>query len=310
MLLFFGKFLKKIKQPLVLVLVGLLMAGCSELQLGSELTKQGRRTAAGGVYKVGNPYQIAGDWYYPRENTSYNNVGTASWYGSKFQGRRTANGEIFDMNLLTAAHPTLPLPVIAQVTNLGNGRSIKVRINDRGPFKKNREIDLSQRGAELLGFRKNGTAKVRVRYIQDAPLYDQRGNLISGSEPESYVLEKPKTSARDQYVGAAPKGSVKALALEGSQGFERPQVFSGSAYYVQLGVFTNRQNAKKLIEKLSPQSGSNSGIDIEPVYSGGRSLYRVRLGPLSSWQQANKKIDYLLDLGHQDALIIEGNPDY
>jgi len=124
----------------------------------------------GGRYVVGEPYQVAGVWHRPREDPSYNRVGTASWYGELFQGRRTANGEIYDMDRLSAAHPTLPLPVYVQVTNLRNGRSIVVRVNDRGPFANDRIIDLSRRSADALGFRRKGTAPVRVRYVGRAPL--------------------------------------------------------------------------------------------------------------------------------------------
>ena len=140
-------------------------------------------------------------------------IGTASWYGPKFQGRRTANGEIFDMNLLTAAHPTLPMPVMVQVTNLENGRSMKLRVNDRGPFKKNREIDLSRRAAEILGFKDKGTARVRVKFLHRAPLYNQRGQLISGNESDSFVFDKPYTPTRDRYVSAAPIAQVETCLL-------------------------------------------------------------------------------------------------
>jgi rare lipoprotein A len=124
----------------------------------------------GGRYHVGKPYQVSGLWYRPHEDPSYDRTGRASWYGELFHGRRTANGEIYDMNRLTAAHPTLPLPVYAQVTNLDNGKTIVVRINDRGPFAHDRIIDLSRRSAEKLGFRHRGTAPVRVRYLRRAPL--------------------------------------------------------------------------------------------------------------------------------------------
>lgn len=124
----------------------------------------------GGRYHVGEPYKISGVWYRPREEPSYSQVGKASWYGELFHGRRTANGEIYDMDRLSAAHPTLPLPVYVQVTNLTNGRSIVVRVNDRGPFANDRIIDLSRRSADALGFRRNGTATVRVRYLRRAPL--------------------------------------------------------------------------------------------------------------------------------------------
>ncbi len=113
-------------------------------------------------YIVGQPYQIAGTWYYPKEDWSYDETGIASWYGEQFQGRSTADGETFDLKSLTAAHRTLPLPVVVRVTNLVNGRSLKLRVNDRGPFAEGRIIDVSRRAARLLGFERSGVAKVRV----------------------------------------------------------------------------------------------------------------------------------------------------
>jgi len=118
-----------------------------------------------GVYKVGEPYQIGGIWYYPAEDYAYDETGIASWYGPDFHGKYTANGEVYDMNDLTAAHHTLPMPSLARVTNLDNGRSIVVRVNDRGPFAKGRILDMSRRGAQLLGFEQAGTAKVRVQIL-------------------------------------------------------------------------------------------------------------------------------------------------
>lgn len=125
----------------------------------------------GGRYLVGKPYKVAGKWYRPRANKNYKKSGYASWYGAAFHGRLTANGEVYDMNGLSAAHPTLPLPSYVRVTNLRNRRSVIVRVNDRGPFHGNRVIDLSKRTAELLDFKKNGVAKVRVRYVGRAPLH-------------------------------------------------------------------------------------------------------------------------------------------
>lgn len=119
----------------------------------------------GGRYVVGKPYKIAGKWYHPELDEDYEAVGLASWYGPTFHGRQTANGEVFDQDALTAAHTTMPLPSYARVTNLKNGRSVVVRVNDRGPFHDNREIDLSKRAAELLDFKGRGTAKVRVQYV-------------------------------------------------------------------------------------------------------------------------------------------------
>ena len=118
----------------------------------------------GGTYKVGNPYRIDGALFTPAEDPAYDRTGVASFYSEDFHGRKTANGEIFDMWALTAAHPTLPLPSYAYVTNMTNGRTLLVRINDRGPYARGRVIDLSRASARLLGFEMRGTAVVRVRY--------------------------------------------------------------------------------------------------------------------------------------------------
>jgi rare lipoprotein A len=122
----------------------------------------------GGRDHVGRPYQVAGRWYTPRENTGYSASGLSSWYGDAFHGRKTANGEIYDKNSYTAAHPTMPLPSYARVTNATNGRSIIVRVNDRGPFHGGRIIDVSERVAHALEFKHIGTARVRVDYVQRA----------------------------------------------------------------------------------------------------------------------------------------------
>lgn len=124
----------------------------------------------GGVYRVGKPYVVAGRTYVPEENPKFRSEGLASWYGRDFHGRQTANGEVFDMDAITAAHPTLPMPSYVRVTNLNNKRSLIVRVNDRGPFHSNRVIDLSHKSAELLGFKDNGVARVRVEYIGRAAL--------------------------------------------------------------------------------------------------------------------------------------------
>jgi rare lipoprotein A len=124
----------------------------------------------GGSYKIGTPYRVDGQWYVPREEPNYDSTGLASFYAADFHGRRTANGEIFDMRALTAAHPTLPLPSYAYVTNLDNGRTLLVRVNDRGPYVNDRVIDLSRAVARYLGMENLGLARVRVRYAGPAPL--------------------------------------------------------------------------------------------------------------------------------------------
>ena len=135
----------------------------------------------GGHYTVGQPYRVAGRTYIPRDNPRYSKVGLASWYGSAFHGRLTANGEVYDVNGLTAAHPTLPLPSYVRVTDLENGRSLVVRVNDRGPFAHNRLIDVSSRVADMLGFRRQGTAKVRVDYIGPARMDGRDENTLLAS---------------------------------------------------------------------------------------------------------------------------------
>lgn len=139
----------------------------------------------GGHYKIGQVYQVGGRWYHPREQPDYDRIGTASWYGPKFHGRKTSNGEIFDMYALTAAHPTLPMPSYAYVTNPANGRTILVRINDRGPYVGNRMIDLSRESARVLGLMSGGTGRVRVQYAGPAPLDgdDRRERQFLASRP-------------------------------------------------------------------------------------------------------------------------------
>ncbi len=178
----------------------------------------------GGVYRVGKPYTVAGRMYVPEENPRYRAEGLASWYGEDFHGRLTANGEAFDMDAITAAHPTLPIPSYARVTNLDNRRSIIVRINDRGPYHGNRVIDLSAKTAELLGFRANGVARVRVEYVASAPLEgsDDRklmatlrhggepapapsGVLLASNSPFVPSLDRPLPGARGGHIPSPPE---------------------------------------------------------------------------------------------------------
>ncbi|MXN66922.1 septal ring lytic transglycosylase RlpA family protein [Stappia sp. GBMRC 2046] len=141
----------------------------------------------GGRSVVGKPYKVAGKWYKPKRDPNYKKVGYASWYGPTFHGRMTANGEVFDRHALTAAHTTLPLPSYARVTNLENGRSVTVRVNDRGPFHGNREIDLSERVATMLDYKSKGVAKVKVEYVGPARLdgKDEEFLVASYSGPGS-----------------------------------------------------------------------------------------------------------------------------
>ncbi len=135
----------------------------------------------GGRDQLGQPYKVRGKMYYPKEDKNYKKVGYASWYGDAFHGRLTANGEIYDKTHLTAAHPTMPLPSYARVTNLETGSSVIVRVNDRGPYSNGRLIDLSQRAADMLAYRQTGTAKVKVEYVGRAPLHGQDDSFLMAS---------------------------------------------------------------------------------------------------------------------------------
>lgn len=201
--------------PLAAVVFLIGLAGCAEGILVNHTAKTvmrdgGAPTPAqrGGYYKVGNPYQINGVWYYPKEDATYDETGIGSWYGPQFHGKQTANGEVFDMNEVTAAHPTLPMPSLVRVTNLENGRSIVVRMNDRGPYANGRIIDLSRRSAQLLGFERQGTAKVRVQYVGPAPMDGGAGPMVASRSANASA----NTSA-DERPAAAPRTTVSAEAL-------------------------------------------------------------------------------------------------
>ncbi len=157
-------------------------------------SKHDKIRKGGGRYLVGKPYKVAGRWYKPRAVSHYSKTGKASWYGSAFHGRLTANGEVYDMNGLTAAHPTLPLPSYVRVTNLKNNRSVVVRVNDRGPFHGHRLIDVSKRTAELLDYKRFGVARVKIDYIGRAPLHghDQEYLMASYSGPGHPGRDLPK----------------------------------------------------------------------------------------------------------------------
>ena len=175
------RFLRVSAQVSAVVAAGLLVANCAKtnsrvdakygVSASERVVQAGEAVPkGGGSYRVGKPYVVGGRTYVPKENTNYRAEGIASWYGDDFHGRRTANGEIFDMTSISAAHPTLPIPSYARVTNLANKRSLIVRVNDRGPFARDRIIDLSTRAAKLLEFHGHGVARVRVEYVGKAPL--------------------------------------------------------------------------------------------------------------------------------------------
>lgn len=189
-----------------------------------------------GIYKVGKPYQIQGVWYKPAEDPSYDKVGVASWYGPNFHGKSTANGDVFNKNALTAAHQTLPLPSLVRVTNLNNGRTIIVMVNDRGPFSRGRIIDVSRRAAEKLDFERAGTAKVRVQFLpKETAQLLQKLALKSGPvtqitsatpAPAPVHTEQALAAARndhfDNYTAPAPVTSTPITSSTASRSTTSP----------------------------------------------------------------------------------------
>ena len=163
------------KYKYILLIFLLIISSCAPSNKNFSIKKS---PFSGGQYKVGEPYQIENNIFYPKESFDYLESGVASWYGPNFHGKKTANGEIFNMNLLTAAHKTLQLPSLVKVTNTENNRSVVLRVNDRGPFVKNRIIDVSKKAASILGFQKKGTANVIVEYYGKAKIYDKNGKIV------------------------------------------------------------------------------------------------------------------------------------
>lgn len=305
----------------------LFLSACAETQfLATTFKRVGKGDKASyGDYKIGNPYQIQGVWYYPSEDFEYDRTGIASWYGSKFHGRKTANGEIYDMNGVSAAHKTLPLPTMVRVTNLENGRSLKIRINDRGPYARGRIIDLSRRSAQLLGFQKQGTARVRVAVLSDesramaARLKGQANLARAGSPITVNKLPKAKVSAEalpslDGGEQTAP-ATYAPPAAGGDQGRGEPQLaslppdtpdtvtiepVSATKIYIQAGAFSNFDNANRVHARLY-RLGK---VKISPVLINGRDLFRVRVGPLGNVADADLMLEQVILSGYTNARTI------
>jgi len=269
-----------------------------------------------GVYKVGQPYQIDNVWYYPREQPDYDETGIASWYGPTFYGKPTANGEMYDGNKLTAAHKTLPLPVNVRVTNLDNGKSLVVRVNDRGPFARGRIIDLSKRAAELLDVVQTGTARVRITYLTRA---DLNGGPPPDETPPAIAKALPATPSGKidtAALGIVPGAAVAPPAKVASMPTPAPipaamfadnqptgqvvqvPVPPATHLYIQLGAFSRMDNAKALLGKVG------GDLRISTLQRGGQTLYRVRSGPLSSVQDADAALARITGAGANDAHIV------
>lgn len=186
------------------------------------LTSSARVKKGGGRYQVGKPYKVAGNWFSPKEQPNYDETGTASWYGPNFHGRLTANGEIYDQNMLSAAHPTLPLPSYVRVTNVANGQSAIVRVNDRGPFANGRLIDLSSKTADVLQFKQQGTAKVRVQYIGKAPLNGDDTRFLLASINKMTDMERGRT--RLAFAGGTKLANISLDQIQATTAAPKPPV--------------------------------------------------------------------------------------
>lgn len=227
-----------------------------------------------GTYKLGDPYQIAGRWYHPSFDPAYDQVGVASWYGDGFHGRATANGEVFDKNEMTAAHPTMPLPSIVQVTNLANDRTAYLRVNDRGPFIGDRLIDVSQAAARTLGFEQRGTASVRVRFLR---LAEARGvPPAPGPRP-----------APVQRAGAAPGPACDAPGK-----------------LIQVGAFAEPARAQRVARRI--EAALPVPVVTEPPSED--HLMRVRLGPLARADEVEAALQGLERIGHRGAFLVQPTP--
>jgi rare lipoprotein A len=276
----------------------------------------------GGTYKVGTPYQIGGVWYYPKEDPFYAETGIASWYGEDFHGKLTANGERYNMDALTAAHRTLPLPTIVRVTNLENGKSLRLRVNDRGPYARGRIIDVSRRAADLLGFQRNGTARVRVEYEGRGKVADptQSADLDPNHAPATPVRAAPLSSVASTDLAPPPGAQASAPASATSSLPVPPAAASAAAptdnepdgvvstqqvpamtrLWVQVGSFTSRQNADRLVSSLARIGVAQSSR----IMLNGKPMFRVRFGPFNAVEEADSMLDKVISAGQNGAQII------
>lgn len=331
----------------LMVMAAMLLGACAETQFIAQTVKKVSKKSVEkekkakvkgtgvvketsiGHYKIGKPYQIKGVWYYPKENFDYDETGIGSWYGAKFHGRKTANGEIFDMNEISAAHRTLPLPSVVRVTNLSNGRTLNIRINDRGPYAHGRIIDLSRRAAQLLGYEMQGTARIRVRILAaesrvmatrmkgDAQLAEIGTPITIDSMPKAKVSSQvlPVLGNNAQYAQLSPTLVSVSVAPEPIAPPDRYDQLAGASVnddvtlepvsqqtriFIQAGAFINYDNANRVRAILS----SLGKVKVSSVLISGRDLFRVRVGPINSVAQADHMLEQVIASGYTDARTI------
>ncbi len=282
-------------------MISFFLVGCSESTFLVNSVKRIGTWGDGPIYKIGTPYKINGKWYYPAVDYDYEEIGIASWYGPGFHGRKTANGEIFDQNKVSAAHRTLPMPSVVKVTNLDNGKVLqKVRINDRGPFAGNRIIDLSKKAAQELGFVNTGIAKVKVEILENESrehAFVNSGNKIT--KVESAEIKKIK---KIEIVNNFEKQKVIKNKKKNSPNKdfdEQNSILSDKQLAIQVGAFTDHRNAKTLTQKLSDFQAY-----IERTFVNNKYLYRVRIGPIENLNLAENIKAKLFKLGYTASHLI------
>ncbi|UNL98337.1 septal ring lytic transglycosylase RlpA family protein [Stutzerimonas stutzeri] len=239
-----------------------------------------------GPYKA-NPYTVLGKTYFPiSDGHRYSATGTASWYGTKFHGQPTANGEKYDLYGMSAAHKTLPLPTYVKVTNLDNGRTVTLRVNDRGPFYSDRIIDLSFAAAKKLGFAETGTARVKVEGIDPQQWWAAQGRPVPAmmAQPQM-AASKPTTSIAqpiEQYTPPPQQHAAATVPLEIDAKKNASPAASG--LFLQVGAFANPDAAQLLKDKLS--GVVSAPVFISSVVHNQQTLHRVRLGPIDTPDEA------------------------
>jgi len=268
----------------------------------------------------GNPtsYSQSGKTYRVlKSSRGFTQQGGASWYGTKFHGRKTSNGERYDMYAISAAHKTLPIPTYLEVTNLENGRKLIVRVNDRGPFHSERIIDLSYAAAAKLGYANKGTAQVKIHAINVAQ-YQREKLRTTPSHIPAQVITKPlqipvtaiavKATALpvEIYAERAEKIAPTAHSVDGAGSRplpikNRPEPTTRQPIYIQLGAFASRTNAEQMIKRSSnAQISKNAVATIQPVTRSSGVVYRVRLGPFTNKNDASMILQQLIEknIGH------------
>jgi len=312
-------------KPIILVVfAAVILAGCeTQIRQSAPSVPRGYTSSLGsesvGTYKVGNPYTVNGVRYVPHEDPNYDRTGIASWYGPKFHGRRTANGEVFDMYRVSAAHTTLPMPSQVKVTNLQNGKSIVVRVNDRGPFVDNRIIDLSYRAAQELGFVDQGTTRVRVQYYSPAVGAAAKPGV---KQFEVDPLEAKRRAEQARQAREAQQKPAKVAAMEVSElppldepptqvapkpvaepapkAEPKPTAGPRKEIHIQVGAFTDAGNAARLKEKVSQYHEAH----IRGAMVNNQQFYRVRLGPFATQEEAVAIHSRLVEAGYLGARIM------